>query len=255
MGKGVKAASLTIDNNITKIRDKLNIPKAEDWKNYSANPNAPLKDKLFAKFNKWKNSLDSDGPLDFEAMDLLRRSENIRQMDEKTLIRLMDQIDKNFKDLANDYNIRFTKNKESELILNKYKDDMFDYLNIVDPKKANKFLKDKLPVEVQANAKALKTKINELGTKYGALLDESPVAAVQDLGASIKENGGAYLKQVFTAFKNKNYQFDATKVKKAKDFFLKNVVNKNDDLIREASEFAEAQGISYVRIVTGKHLF
>ena len=247
VGKGVKAASLTIDNNITKLRDKLNIPKAEDWKFYSANPNAPLLERLVAKLNKYKNSLDSDGPLDFEAAELLRRSENIRQMDEKTLIRLMDQIDKNFKDLANDFNIRFTKNKDSELMLNKYKDDMFDYLETIDQKQADKFLKDKLPVEVQADAKALKTKINELGTKYGALLEESPVAAVRDLGASIKENGGAYLKQVFTAFKNKDYRFDPTKIAKAKNFFLKNVINKNKDLLDEAADLAASEGVSLTR--------
>ena len=31
--------------------------------------------------------------------------------------------------------------------------------------------------------------------------------------------GGAYLKQVFSAFKNKAYKFDPEKIKGAKDFF------------------------------------
>lgn len=244
VGAALRTAGTSIDNNVAKLREKLNIPEAKDWKFFSANPNAPLKDRLFAKLNKYKNALDSDGPLDFEGAELLRRSENLRQMDEKALIKLMDRIDTNLKDLANDFHIRFTKDKDSELMLNKYKDDMFDYITIKDKKKANKFLKNKLPNEIQQDAKALKSKLNELGTKYGALLEESPLQAIQDLGATIKANGGAYLKQVFTAFKNKDYQFDPTKIKKARNFFLKNVINKNDDLLKEASDFAKTEGIS-----------
>ena len=61
----------------------------------------------------------------------------------------------------------------------------------------------------EKNAKELKTRINDLSLKYGKLLFNNPDEAIQSFGATIIENGGAYLKQVFSVMKNKAYKFDA----------------------------------------------
>ena len=66
--------------------------------------------------------------------------------------------------------------------------------------------------------------MKKLGKQYGRLLSETPGSGVfaegtRDLGAQIVANGGAYLKQVFSAFKNKSYKFDPEKIKGAQRIF------------------------------------
>ena len=63
--------------------------------------------------------------------------------------------------------------------------------------------------------------MRKLGKDYGRLLSESADEGTRDLGSQIIANGGAYLKQVFSAFKNKNYKFDPEKIKGAQKFFKK----------------------------------
>ena len=68
--------------------------------------------------------------------------------------------------------------------------------------------------------------MKKIGKGYGRLLSESSDDALQNLGASITANGGAYLKQVFSIMKNKAYDLNLAgdNVKAAKNFFVKKVL-------------------------------
>ena len=228
LGKGVKLAGVGYDKVVDKAMRSLNIPKADSWKFLSSSPNAPLKDRLFKKLDNIKNVFKSGGPLDTESAELLRKSGNLVNKDERALIKLMDDIDKNFKDIASNYSIRFKEGFKSTPIAQAENDLIFNFLRTSGKEAEDIF--NQLPNQaIKDSAKKLKDLISRLGKDYGRLLSESPDEATRDLGAQIIANGGAYLKQVFSAFKNKSYKFDPEKIKGAKEFF-KNLTKTNDDI-------------------------
>jgi len=228
VGKGVKLAGVGYDKVVDKAMRSLNIPRADSWKFLSSSPNAPLKDRLLKKLDNIKNVFKSTGPLDVESRRLLEKSGTLVNKDEKTLIKLMDDIDKNFKDIASNYSIRFKEGFKSTPIAQAENDLIFNYLRTSG--KEAKDIFDQLPNQaIKRSARRLKALMKNLGKNYGRLLSESPDEATRDLGAQIVANGGAYLKQVFSAFKNKSYKFDPEKIKGAKDFF-KNLTKNNDDI-------------------------
>ena len=228
VGKGVKLAGVGYDKVVDKAMRSLNIPRADSWKFLSSSPNAPLKDRLLKKLDNIKNVFKSTGPLDVESRRLLEKSGTLINKDEKTLIKLMNDIDKNFKDIASNYSIRFKEGFKSTPIAQAENDLIFNYLRTSG--KEAKDIFDQLPNQaIKRSARRLKALMKNLGKNYGRLLSESPDEATRDLGAQIVANGGAYLKQVFSAFKNKSYKFDPEKIKGAKDFF-KNLTKNNDDI-------------------------
>jgi len=228
LGKGVKLAGVGYDKVVDKAMRSLNIPKADSWKFLSSSPNAPLKERLAKKLDNIKNVFKSGGPLDTESAELLRKSGNLVNADERALIKLMDDIDKNFKDIASNYSVRFKEGFKSTPIAQAENDLIFNFLRTSGKEAEDIF--NQLPNQaIKNSAKKLKDLMSRLGKDYGRLLSESPDEATRDLGAQIIANGGAYLKQVFSAFKNKSYKFDPEKIKGAKDFF-KNLTKTNDDI-------------------------
>ena len=228
LGKGVKLAGVGYDKVVDKAMRSLNIPKADSWKFLSSSPNAPLKERLAKKLDNIKNVFKSGGPLDTESAELLRKSGNLVNADERALIKLMNDIDKNFKDIASNYSVRFKEGFKSTPIAQAENDLIFNFLRTSGKEAEDIF--NQLPNQaIKDSAKKLKDLMSRLGKDYGRLLSESPDEATRDLGAQIIANGGAYLKQVFSAFKNKSYKFDPEKVKGAKEFF-KNLTKTNDDI-------------------------
>ena len=252
-----------VDKGLTKLGEKLGTGKFDEWKNLSANKNAPLKDRLLNKMYYIKKMFESDGVMGPEVGGLLRASENIRQADEKKFIRLMDDVDYKFKDIANHYSIKvpeYFKNTNikpitavDDVMRDKNSQTMFQYLQA--PKKLNPAqlkageldeatLLGRLPKEVHGPAKEIKDSLRTLGKEYGQLLQQSPLKAVREFGTQIMTNGDVYLKQVYSAMKNKAYKFDPTKIKGAKKFYIDNIIKRNADLQEEVADLAKVKGIS-----------
>ena len=254
VGGGAKTTMEFLGNQSTKIRQKLNIPDPKDWKFYSTDMNAPFKERLLKRLDNYKNAFKSDGPLSISQADELRKVEGFVQRDEKGLVKIMNQIDNQFKEIAKGADIlevpKYLQTKslkypkpitaiDDEMYL-RNNDILYDYVQtrrvkttvdgkelFKDSEEALSYL-NKLPKETQKNAKELKKQINDLGLNYGKLLSQNPDEALADLGATIVGNGGAYLKQVFSVMKNKAYEFDAQKVAGAREFFKKTTVPKID---------------------------
>ena len=55
-----------------------------------------LHEKLLKRIDNIKNAFKSDGPLSTSQADDLRKFENLVQADEKSLVKIMNGIDKNF---------------------------------------------------------------------------------------------------------------------------------------------------------------
>ena len=233
LGKGIKLAGVGYDKVVDKAMRSLNIPRADSWKFLSSSPNAPLKDRLLKKLDNIKNVFKSTGPLDVESRRLLEKSGNYVNADEKELIKLMDDIDKNFKDIATNYSVRFKDGFKSTPIAQAENDLIFNFLR-TSGKEADDIFNQLPNQAIKDSAKRLKELMTRLGKQYGELISETKGTGAmaegsRDLGAQIVANGGAYLKQVFSAFKNKSYKFDPEKVKGAKEFF-KNLTKTNDDI-------------------------
>ena len=111
----------------------------------SANKNAPFRDRLRNKLYYIQKMFQSDGVMGPEVGGLLRKSQDLRQADEKKLIRLMDDIDAKFKDFANNYTIKLPKYFQGtnikpitavdDVMRDKNSQTMFQYLQA--PKKLN----------------------------------------------------------------------------------------------------------------------
>ena len=262
-GTATRFVGEKIDKGLTKLGEKLGTGKFDDWKYLSANKNAPLRDRLRNKLYYIQKMFQSDGVMGPEVGGLLRKSEDLRQANEKTLIRLMDDVDAKFKDIANNYTIKLPKYFEGtnikpitavdDVMRDKNSQTMFQYLQA--PKKLNPaqlkageldeaILLSRLPKEVHGPAKEIKEIIRTLGKEYGQLLQQSPLKAVREFGTQIMTNGDVYLKQVYSAMKNKAYKFDPTKIKGAKNFYINNIIKKNADLQEEVADLAKVKGIS-----------
>jgi len=252
VGAGARTTAEFLGNQTTKLRKGLGIPDPKDWKFYSTDANAPLKERLLKKLDNVKNAFKSDGPISISQAEDLRTYENLVQKDEKGLVKIMNQIDDQFKEIAKGADLlevpkylqtpglKYPKpiTAVDDAMYLKNNDTLYNYIQArrvrttidgkplyKDSDEALQFL-NQLPKNTQKNAKVLKEKINELGLKYGKLLSENTDEALADLGATIVANGGAYLKQVYSVMKNKAYQFDPQKVAGAKEFFIKNTIPK-----------------------------
>ena len=251
-GKGARTTAEFLGNQSTRLRKVLNIPDPKDWKNYSIAPTAPFKERFFKKLDNVKNAFKSDGALSASQAEEYRKFENAVQAEEKTLVKVMNQIDGQFKEIAKGADVlelpRYLQTAKlkypkpitavDDQMYLRNNDLLYDYLQarrVKTTKDGKELFKDsdeaieilnKLPKNTQKNAKELKKNINNLSLRYGKLLSENTDDALKDLGASIVESGGAYLKQVFSVMKNKAYTFNPQKVNKAKDFFKKFTVPK-----------------------------
>jgi hypothetical protein len=262
-GTATRFVGEKVDKGLTKLGEKLGADKFDDWKFMSANKNAPFKDRLKNKLYYIQKMFQSDGVMGPEVGGLLRKSQDLRQADEKKLIRLMDDVDAKFKDIANNYTIKlpeYFKNTNikpitavDDVMRDKNSQTMFQYLQA--PKKLNPAqvkageldeatLLSRLPKEVHGPAKEIKETIRTLGREYGQLLQESPLKAVREFGTQIMTNGDVYLKQVYSAMKNQAYKFDPTKIKGAKNFYINNIIKRNADLQEEVADLAKVKGIS-----------
>ena len=237
VGTGAKGISALYDKAVDKAMKKLNIPEADSWKFLSDSPNAPLRERFFKKLDNYKNILKSTGPLDVESKRLLEKVGYQVNRDEKTLIKLMNDIDNQFKDIATNYSVRFKEGFKSTPIAQAENDLIFNYLK-ASGKEADDIFKSLPNQAIQRSARRLKALMRKLGKDYGRLLSESADEGTRDLGAQIIANGGAYLKQVFSAFKNKNYKFDPEKIKGAQKFF-KNLILGNKDLSEKVDILAK----------------
>ena len=237
VGTGAKGISALYDKAVDKAMKKLNIPEADSWKFLSDSPNAPLRERFFKKLDNYKNILKSTGPLDVESKRLLEKVGYQVNRDEKTLIKLMNDIDNQFKDIATNYSVRFKEGFKSTPIAQAENDLIFNYLK-ASGKEADDIFKSLPNQAIQRSARRLKALMRKLGKDYGRLLSESADEGTKDLGAQIIANGGAYLKQVFSAFKNKNYKFDPEKIKGAQKFF-KNLILGNKDLSEKVDILAK----------------
>ena len=236
-GKGLKATGNVFDKAVDKAMRGLDIPEKDSWKFLSQSPNAPLKDRLLKSLDNISNIFKSPGPLNVESKRILEKQAGRVNRDEKNLIRLMDDIDKQFKDIATNYSVRFKEGFKSTPIAQAENDLIYNYLK-ASGKEADDIFKQLPNQTIQRSARRLKATMRKLGREYGYLLSDSGDEALESLGANIIANGGAYLRQVFSAFKNKSYKFDPEKIKGAKDFF-KNVILSNDDLLRNVDDFAK----------------
>ncbi len=260
--KGALGLQKFLGNSTAKIRKGLNLPEVKDWKFYSTDANAPLKERLLKRLDNIKNAFRSPGPLSDSMAVELRRYENLVQRDEKGLVKIMNQIDDQFKEIAKgadvlelpkylrDAKLKYPKpiTAVDDAMYLRNNDLLYNYIQAprVFDDAGKKILKDsdealgfleQLPKNTQKNAKELKTRINDLGLEYGRLLSENTDQALKDLGATIVANGGAYLKQVFSVMKNKAYEFDPQKVAGAKEFFKENAVPK---ILNEQPETIES---------------
>ena len=75
---------------------------------YVCKQECTFRDRLRNKLYYIQKMFQSDGVMGPEVGGLLRKSQDLRQADEK-LIRLMDDIDAKFKDFANNYTIKLPK--------------------------------------------------------------------------------------------------------------------------------------------------
>jgi hypothetical protein len=259
IGKGTKATGEFISNQTGALREKLGIPKVGDWKKISqTDPNTPLRVRFLRRLDKVKN-LFTD-PLDDATAQEAREVITFADADRKNIARFIKDIDKKFKDIANNQAIKLPKllrdskfqypskiMDKSDVMYSKMNDDMFDYLKA--PVGQDGGLLDNLDVSVRDSASAMKKLIVKLNNQYGKILAESGDESLQALGAEITKNGGAYLKQVFSAMKNKAFEPDKKFLDKAKTYFKDKVIPRSEEYSRIVADKMAKDNVSRTEAV------
>jgi hypothetical protein len=273
-GRGARGIGEFLNNTTTKLRKVSGLPDPKLWQYYKADAGAPIKEKILKVFSNMRLATKSDGPYTRSQADLKRRMGQDIQADDKGLVKIMNQVDDQLKEVARgadvmelpkylqDAKLRYPKPitaLDDEMYL-RMNDTVYDYIaapriknTLKDSDEAisllNK-LEESIPNKqiakaIKKNVKALKTNINDLGLKYGKLLFDNPEEAIRDFGKTIIENGGAYLKQVYSIMKNKAYDFDPEAIKGAEKFFIKNTIPQIKQLQPNTiPDLAKKEGIS-----------
>ena len=274
VGRGARGIGQFLNNTATKLREASGLPDPKLWQYYKAEAGAPIKERVLKIFSDMRLATKSDGPYTRSQSDLYRRMGQDIQADDKGIVKIMNQMDNQFKEIAKggdilqlpkylqDSKLKYPKPitaLDDQMYL-KMNDTLYDYIaaprvkdTLKDSDEAiallNK-LEQSIPNKqiaqgVRKNAKALKTNINNLGLKYGKLLFDNPDEAIRDFGKTIVENGGAYLKQVYSIMKNKAYDFDPEAIKGAEKFFIKNTIPQINKLEPNTiPNFAKANNVS-----------
>lgn len=274
VGRGARGIGQFLNNTATKLREASGLPDPKLWQYYKAEAGAPILERVLKIFSDMRLATKSDGPYTRSQADMYRRMGQDIQADDKGLVKIMNQIDNQFKEVAKggdilqlpkylqDSKLKYPKPitaLDDEMYL-KMNDTLYDYIaaprikdTLKDSDEAiallNK-LEQSIPNKqiaqaVKKNAKALKTNVNNLGLKYGKLLFDNPDDAIKDFGKTIVENGGAYLKQVYSIMKNKAYDFDPEAIKGAEKFFVKNTIPQINKLEPNTiPNFAKANGLN-----------
>ena len=274
VGKGARGIGKFLNNTATKLREASGLPDPKLWKYYKAEAGAPIKEKILKILSDMRLATKSDGPFMINQAEMKRALGQNIQADDKGIVKIMNQVDDQFKEIAKggdilqlpkylqDSKLKYPKPitaLDDEMYL-KMNDNLYDYIaaprvkdTLKDSDEAiallNK-LEQSIPNKqtaqaVKKNAKALKTNINNMGLKYGKLLFDNPEEAIRDFGKTIVENGGAYLKQVYSIMKNKAYDFDPDAIKGAENFFVKNTIPQINKLEPNTiPNFAKANNVS-----------
>ena len=253
--KGVTKTGEKFDEVVDKTMQKLNIPKRDSWKFLSKSPNAPFKERLLKGFDNVSNIFKSPGPLNVESKRILETKAGLLNKTEKNLIKLMNSIDTSFKDIASGYAIRFKEGFKSVPIAKAENDLINDYLRAGGKEAADLFERIKQidvtgKTNIARNARRLKATMKQLGNQYGKLLADSDDEAMAAIGNEIIKNRGAYMRQVFSAFKNKDYKFDPKKIAGAQSFFKNLIYNPktkkivNRDLAEDVNTLAKTTDIT-----------
>ena len=124
---------------------------------------------------------------------------------------------------------------------------MFDYLKA--PVGQDGGLLNNLDASVRDSASAMKKLIVKLNNQYGKILAESGDESLQALGAEITKNGGAYLKQVFSAMKNKAFEPDKKFLDKAKTYFKDKVIPRSEEYSRIVADKMAKDNVSRAEAV------
>jgi hypothetical protein len=251
--KGVTGIGKFLTNTTTKLRKASGLPDPKKWEYYKNEPGAPIKERILKYIDDTKKSLQSDGYYTSSQAEMQRRMTQAIQTKDKSVTKVMNQLDSQFKEIAKGADVielpKYLQTSslkypqpisalDDQMFL-RMNDLLYDYIqaprlvkSLKDSPEAASFLKkleDSIPNKkmgalVIKNAKSLKTNINNLGLKWGKILSENPDELIKNFGNMVIENGGAYLKQVYSIRKNKAYDFNPDAIIGAKDFFRDNTI-------------------------------
>ena len=76
------------------------MPDPKLWQYYKADAGAPIKEKILKVFSNMRLATKSDGPYTRSQADLKRRMGQDIQADDKGLVKIMNQVDDQLKEVA-----------------------------------------------------------------------------------------------------------------------------------------------------------
>ena len=224
VGKGLRnASSYVVNKALAPLKigtGAKQLPEFSQWRLFSKDSKDPLQrrlkslDQFLARFR----SLGKQTGLGYQISSEARREIKARS---RTIEKYLESIEKKAYNLAKDFETKHNTKTTSEASQDYYLDQVLGYL------KGNVKLKA-LPTEIQNSAKSLNNEMMQIKEKFANLLPQG------DLKNFMLNNLKTYMRQSFSIFTNPNYQPDQKIYDGAKNFILKNVVEKNKDLREEA---------------------
>lgn len=215
-----------ISKGLRKVRDKFqlytkDVPKYEEWRMFDPN-STNRSQRYLKKLDNFLNWFRSNKELTPSAAALVRDAEKATQLDIRTADKLLREIDQKVYDLGVEFKNGFFEKGQSELMMNNYKDKIFNFLKGTGDLKL-------IPKALRPESIRLKKLLKILNKQYGEALDPK---VTNELGETIIQDMDSYLKQSFSSFYNKNYSISAEVRQKAVEGFKKLIMAPGNGLLK-----------------------
>jgi hypothetical protein len=226
---------------VDKGLDKLGVPAVEEWKSFSKQ--GTWKEYFFKTLDNVKNQFTVDGKMGPAITNTKTYVNNTLDAGKDYILKKGGQIDQLFEDIIDKGKVRFFENKDSMFSLQSKKNDLFNYLEEIDPNKHKVFF-NMLDEEIKPMAKNLKELIRESNTQYAKFLLKEGGDDYGKLAQLILEEKDGLMKQRYSAFHNKDYQFPVEANEKAAQFMQRRLLENDKNFLKNAEIMAEKEKIS-----------
>ena len=226
---------------IGKGLDNLGVPAVEEWKSFSKQ--GTWKEYIFKSLDNLKNQFTVDGKMGPEITKTKAFVNSTIESGADYVMKKGGQIDQLFEDIIDKGKVSFFKNEDSLFSLQSKKNDLFNYLQEVDPSK-HKIFYGMLDEEIKPLAKDLKDLIRETNTQFANFITKEGGNNMGKLSQLILDEKDGLMKQRYAAFHNKDYQYPVEANKKAVEFMKQRLIQNDKDFFKNAEIMAQKEKIS-----------
>jgi hypothetical protein len=242
LGEMILKGGALVDKGLTKIGAKKvigtdpvtgrQIYQDVDWLETPLNPT--WLDGVKRGIQKTSNLFKTNRGVTPEMRNAQVRQEARLAADQSTVKRYGEKLQSYAEQIADDFKITFFRDKESTIRLDSLNNKLKDYVTAVETKQADSLLKD-LPRIMRKDAKNFRKKVIDIEEKYSGATAGSDVKIKGEEALNLH----TYMKRMFAAFQNKDFQWNTGITRdEVIPFFKKTITDTDPTVYKKIKEEA-----------------